>query len=140
MTAIEYLKQLEVLSEKIQDKVRELKDLRETQTEIGAVDYSKPGVKSQPKGEAAFERASDKFMETSEKICAEIAEYNAQRHEIITVIHSLGSVKHIKILRKKYIELKTIEEVADEMHYTIEYTKRLHSEAIRMLSDILPKS
>ncbi len=140
MTAIEYLKQLEVLSEKIKNKVRELNELRETQTVIGAVDYSKPGVKPQPKGEAAFERASDKFMAISEKICAEIAGYNAERHEIITMIHSLGSAKHIKILCKKYIELKTIEDVADEMGYSSPYTKELHTEAIRMLSEILPKS
>ncbi len=140
MTAIEYLKQFEVLSEKIKNKVRELRELSETQSVIGAVDYSKPTVLSSPKGEAAFERASDKFMEISEKIRAEIAAYNAERHEIISTVQSLGSAKHIKILIKKYIELKTIETVADEMGYSVQYIKELHAEAIRMLSKILPKS
>lgn len=131
MKAKEYLQQLQRLDTMINQKIKELGDLRLMSQSVGGIDYSKERVQSSPSGDAPFVKPVLRMIELEQEINAEIDRFVDEKHEIINQIQALQNPKHIDILYKHYVELKRLEIVAVEMNFTYQYIVELHGTALK---------
>lgn len=131
MRAKEYLQQLRRLDTVIDQKIKELDDLKVKSTCIGGIDYSKERVQSSPSGDAPFVKPVLRMIELEQEINAEIDRFVDEKHEIINQIQALQNPKHIDILYKHYVEFKRLEIVAVEMNFTYQYIVELHGTALK---------
>ena len=97
---------------------------------VGSVDYSKERVQSSPSQDAPFVRVIHKIIELEEEINAEIDKFIDKKHLIINQIHALNDTNYANILFKRYVEYKSLELIAVEMHFSYDYIKHLHGYAL----------
>ncbi len=131
MKAKEYLKQLQRLDTVINQKIKELSDLRLRLTSVGGVEYSKERVQTSPSVDAAFAKLLERIADLEEEINAEIDRFIDEKHKIINQIQGLKKSKYIEILYKHYVEFKRLEIVAVEMNFTYQYVIELHGYALK---------
>ena len=131
MKAKEYLQQLQRLDTIINQKIKELGDLRLMSQSVGGIDYSKECVQSSLSGDAPFVKPVLRMIELEQEINAEIDRFVDEKHEIINQIQALQNPKHIDILYKHYVEFKRLEIVAVEMNFTYQYIVELHGTALK---------
>lgn len=135
MTAKTYLRQIRVLEKLIQSKQKEL-DLLWSSLSAQAVRYDGVAVKSSnisdPTAEMAV-RHADLIRETDEQI----DELIRLRHKITDEIGMVGDPRYIEILRLRYVECKTFEDIAEEMGFSIRHAARLHGGALQAFDRIV---
>lgn len=131
MKAKEYLQQLQRLDTMINQKIKELGDLRLMSQSVGGIDYSKERGQSSPSGDAPFVKPVLRMIELEQEINTEIDRFVDEKHEIINQIQALQNPKHIDILYKHYVEFKRLEIVAVEMNFTYQYIVELHGTALK---------
>ena len=134
MRAKEYLQQLRRLDTVIDQKIKELDDLKVKSTCIGGFDYSKERVQTSPSGDAPYVRTVSRMIDLNEEINRDIDDFVDRKHKIINEIQSLENTKHIQILFKKYVEYKTFEQISVEMNYTYQYIVLLNGYALKEFS------
>nr|DAO87965.1 MAG TPA: Protein of unknown function (DUF1492) [Caudoviricetes sp.] len=134
MRAKEYLQQLRRLDTVIDQKIKELDDLKVKSTCIGGFDYSKERVQTSPSGDAPYAKTVHRMIDLNEKINRDIDDFVDRKHKIINEIQSLENTKHIQILFKKYVEYKSFEQISVEMNYTYQYIVLLHGYALKEFS------
>lgn len=138
MTAKEYLQQLQRLNTMINQKIKELDDLRSMSTSVGSFDYSKERVQTSPSGDAPFTKIMNKIVTLDEEINREIDFYVDEKHRIINQIQALQNPVHIQVLYKRYVELKHLKVISVELNYTYQYTKELHGYALKAFEKTYP--
>lgn len=131
MTAKEYLQQLQRLNTMINQKIKELGDLRIMSRSVGSIDYSKERVQTSPSGDAPFVKMIGRMCDLEQEINAEIDRFVDEKHLIINQIQALRNSKYIEILYKHYVEFKRLEVVAVEMNFTYQYIVELHGYALK---------
>ena len=131
MKAKEYLQQLQRLDTVINQKIKELDDLRLKSQSTGSVDYSKERVQTSPSGDAPFVKLIGRIIDLEAEINAEIDAFVDDKHKIINQIQGLKNSKYIEILYKHYVEFKRLEVVAVEMNFTYQYVVELHGYALK---------
>ena len=131
MKAKEYLQQLQRLDTVINQKIKEVHDLRLQTQGIGGLDYSKERVQSSPSGDAPFVKPICRIIDLEAEINAEIDKFVDEKYKIINQIQALQNPKHIDILYKHYVEFKRLEIVAVEMNFTYQYIVELHGTALK---------
>ena len=134
MRAKEYLQQLRRLDIVIDQKIKELDDLKIKSTCIGGFDYSKERVQTSPSSDAPYVKTVSRMIDLNEEINRDIDDFVDRKHKIINEIQSLENTKHIQILFKKYVEYKTFEQISVEMNYTYQYIVLLHGYALKGFS------
>lgn len=131
MKAKEYLQQLQRLDTVINQKIKELGDLRLKSRNVGSIDYSKERVQTSPSGDAPFVKLIGRIIDLEQEINAEIDAFVDDKHKIINQIQGLKNSKYIEILYKHYVEFKRLEVVAVEMNFTYQYVVELHGYALK---------
>lgn len=131
MKAKEYLQQLQRLDTVINQKIKELGDLRLKSQSAGSIDYSKERVQTSPSGDAPFVKLIGRIIDLEAEINAEIDAFVDDKHKIINQIQGLKNSKYIEILYKHYVEFKRLEVVAVEMNFTYRYVVELHGYALK---------
>lgn len=131
MKAKEYLQQLQRLDTVINQKIKELGDLRLKSKSTGSIDYSKERVQTSPSGDAPFVKLIGRIIDLEAEINAEIDAFVDDKHKIINQIQGLKNSKYIEILYKHYVEFKRLEVVAVEMNFTYQYVVELHGYALK---------
>lgn len=131
MKAKEYLQQLQRLDTVINQKIKEVDDLRLKSRSVGSIDYSKERVQTSPSGDAPFVKLIGRIIDLEQEINAEIDAFVDDKHKIINQIQGLKNSKYIEILYKHYVEFKRLEVVAVEMNFTYQYVVELHSYALK---------
>lgn len=129
MKAKDYLKQLELLNEKINQKLLQVSELRQMAMSSGAIDYSKDRVQSFPTGDG-LSNSVIRYVALEEEIDKQIDQFVDMKNLIINQIQGLKDVNHMKILFKRYVEFKRLEVIAVEMNYTYQYTREMHGYAL----------
>lgn len=129
MTAKQYLSRIRILDIKINNKISELSMLKSKSTSLQAVVINDDKVQTSPALDRLGNDVSD-ILELEEEIHKEIKAYNDLKHKIINEIHSLNSRLYIEILYKRYVEFKSLEEIAVEMDYSYEWIKHNHGYAL----------
>jgi len=131
MKAKEYLQQLQRLDTVINQKIKEVEDLRTISVSAGGIDYSKERVQSSPSGDAPFVRVINRIVDLEEEISREIDTFVDEKHKVINQIQGLKDSRYIEVLYKHYVEFKRLEAVAVEMNFTYQYTRELHGYALQ---------
>jgi hypothetical protein len=131
MKAKEYLQQLQRLDTVINQKIKEVDDLRLKSRSVGSIDYSKERVQTSPSGDAPFVKLIGRIIDLGAEINAEIDAFVDEKHRIINQIQALKNSKYIEILYKHYVEFKRLEVVAVEMNFTYQYVVELHGYALK---------
>lgn len=136
MKAKEYLQQLKRLDTLIDQKIKELNELRSMST-VGAVDYSTERVQSSHSQDAPFVRIVHKMIELEQEINSEIDTFVDKKHRIINQIQKLKNPDYISLLFKRYVEFKKFETIAIEMNYTYQYILNMHGYALKTFEEIM---
>ena len=131
MKAKEYLQQLQRLDTVINQKIKEVHDLRLQAQSGGGFDYSKERVQSSPSGDAPFANMIARIADLEDEINAEIDRFVDEKHKIINQIQGLKNADYISLLFKRYVELKKFEIIAIEMNFTYQYILELHGYALK---------
>lgn len=126
--AKEYLKQVETLDTKIQQKKIELDSLKDNAIGLGAFDYSKEKVQTSASESMSGKVA--KYVDLENEINEDIERFTELRHKVIGQIHMLDDPKYINVLFKKYIEYKGLKEISKELGYSYDHIRRVHGWAL----------
>ena len=130
MNSREYLKQAYKLNEKIKDKQERLLSMKELSTCIGAIDYAKDKVQSSPQGDAAFVKQIAKIIELEEELHEDLMQMCELQAEISKTIDMVDDVNCSLVLSKRYLLMKTWEQIAEEMNYSVSQVQRIHERAL----------
>lgn len=103
--------------------------LKSKSTSLQAVVINEDKVQTSPALDRLGNDVSE-ILELEEEIRQEIKRYNDIKHKIINEIHSLNNRLYIEILYKRYVEFKSLEEIAVEMNYSYQWIKSNHGYAL----------
>lgn len=132
MTALEspkeYLRQLRRLEACIEQRQEELNRLREL---IGcnAIDYGER-VQTSPSADSIPNEVIRR-AELEADISRKIERFLQLKHKIINEIQSLDNAVYVKILYMRYVEYKSLDEIAEKMNYSYRQVLRLHGTALK---------
>lgn len=129
MTAKEYLQQLDTLRDEIESTNLALEKIFTEAQGIKAIVYDKDKVQASPDNHS--ENFMIKLAELGEDYARMQMRYKLERDKRIAMINSLANPIHVRILRKRYIDGKTFEEIAVALHYTYRHVTRLHGSALQ---------
>ncbi len=137
MKAKEYLQQLQRLDTVINQKIKELGDLRLKSQSTGSIDYSTERVQTSPSGDAPFVKLICRIIDLEAEINAEIDKFIDEKHKIINQIQSLKNSDYISLLFKRYVEFKKFEVIAVEMNFTYQYVLNMHGYALKEFEQLI---
>ena len=129
MTTKEYLSQISRLDRMIKNKLTELSQLKEMSYSLSSIPNEEK-VQTTPNHDK-IGSAYCKIEEMEENIDKLIDEYVDKKNKIIAQIDSMEDETHYDILFSRYIEKKTFEKIAADMHYSFRNTTRLHGKALQ---------
>lgn len=136
MRAKEYLRQIEALNCKINQRILELERLRALISE-GAINYSSDKIQSSHTN--LQEERLVKYNDMQNEIECMVDELIDLKHEIINQIHKLDAGKntsiYIHVLFKKYVELKPLKEISKELNYNYKWLCQLHGKALQCFDE-----
>lgn len=132
MTAKEYLLQLDTLRDEIESTNLALEKIFTEASGIKAITYDKDRVQVSPSNHA--ENFMVKLAELGDEYAQMQMKYKLERDKRIAMINGLSNPIHVRILRKRYIDGKTFEEIAVALHYTYRHVTRLHGSALQEFS------
>ena len=130
MKAKEYLQQLQRLDTMINQKIKELGDLRLMSQSVGGIDYSKERVQSSPSGDAPFVKPVLRMIELEQEINAEIDRFSDAKEQIIKQIRGLHNARYSQVLFKVYVQFKSLKVASSEMGMSYQYVRNLHKAAL----------
>lgn len=128
MTTKEYLSQISRLNRMIQNKLSEISQLRDLACSISGIS-GEERVQTTPNHDK-IGSAYAKIDEMERRLDEMIDEYVDKKNEIISQIDSMEDEISYDILFSRYIEKKTFEKIADNLHYSFRQTTRLHGKAL----------
>lgn len=128
MKAKDYLKQIEILDKCIDQKRIECDELRLRAGSTGGIQYGDK-VQTSPSGNE-LEKKVVKYVQLEQEINEMINKFVDVKHKIIDEIQGLSEVKHIDVLFKRYVQYKSLEQIAVEMNYSYPYVRELHGYAL----------
>lgn len=124
----EYLRHLRRLEVCIEQRQEELNRLREL---IGchAIDYG-DRVQTSPSADSIPNEVIRR-AELEADISRKIERFLQLKHKIINEIQSLDNAVYVKILYMRYVEYKSLDEIAEKMNYSYRQVLRLHGTALK---------
>lgn len=137
MTAKEYLNRIRRLNTRIDNLIVERQQVWDLALSTGAVRYDRDRVQSSPSGTPRQLSLIEKAADMDRTITSMIDRLVDMKHDIIEQIHQLSDDRFIQILFKKYVELKPLTQIADELNYDYKWTCRLHGYALSEFGKLL---
>ena len=135
LTAKQYLNQLYRLNDLIDSNMNELKRLKELSTSIPSSGPS--NSRGSRKSEAAFARCVDKILDLEKDVSSEIVHLVSLEKEIRAVIGKVQESDQRLLLRLRYIEFLSWEQVAGKMSYSIAQVQRIHNRALKSVESLI---
>ena len=135
MTAKEYLSQARTLDMRIKSKLQQIESLNELSTSCTVVCSDMP--RNPNHGGSKIEKAVVKIIEVEESLKRDVENLVELKKEIMTTIHSVANVELQTLLEKRYLCFLSWEQIAVEMHYSIQHIYRMHDEALSSVAAIM---
>ena len=135
MTAKEYLSQARTLNMRIKSKLQQIESLNELAASCNAVYSDMP--RNPNRGGSKVERAVLKIIEVEESLKQDVEDLVELKREIMSAVRSVSDVELQALLEKRYLCFLPWDEIAAEMHYSIQHVYRMHGEALSRLSEIM---
>lgn len=134
MTAKEYLRQIELLDVKIQQKQAQVEDLRDRAQSVGGQQTDSVRVQSSKDGDTIGRKVA-KYADLEADIQSYTYDLMRLKNKIINQIQQLTDVRYVELLYKRYVEYKRLELIAVEMVYDYDYVRTLHGYALQAFAD-----
>ena len=131
----EELQEIVNLDNRIESKLRQLEELRDTITSIQGIDYSKDKVQTSPSN--ALENSVIRLIEMEEEISKDIDRLVDKKQDAREKINKVKG-EYGTILEMRYLENKEFEEIAYRLGYSIRQIHRLHGESLNKIKDGTP--
>lgn len=125
----EYLGQIKALEIKIRQKKEQLEHMKTMAQAGGAIRYDKDSVVTSVNADKMADDVA-RYVDLEQEIKADILAYEELKNEIINQIHRLKDQRHIDVLYKRFVQHKVLFRIADEIHYSPEYTKKITANAL----------
>ena len=136
MTAKEYLSQLRRLNVIINNKIKELDELRSVSGCVSGIDYALDKVQVSPKAGGSFEEVIEKIILLDEYIDELTDEFAGLKVTLNADIEGLTNLKYRKVLQMRYVELLPFDEIAGKMEISERSVYRLHGRALSSFESI----
>ena len=130
-TAKQYLNRVRRIDKEIAALLRLVQSTRESLESI-TQNYNSDGAQS-TKNPHKF----DRLVELESLVDAKIDEQIAMKSEILQTIMKLPDRRHRLILMEYYIEMKTFEQVAVDIHYSWRQIMNIHGHALKAIQEVL---
>jgi len=130
MTPKEYLNQIRCLDEKLKHRKQQIEEIRTKCIHVSGIDYSKDKV--QTSGGNGQERLLAKYLDLVKELEADLLAFRVKQTNLIREIEELPNEKYMRLLYARYVQYKSLEQIAVEMHYSFIYVRRMHGEALEM--------
>lgn len=131
MTAEEYLKQIGLMQEILEEKQSEIKELHARAEGIKAFDFSKEKVSG---GKLAGNKGISNMVTriiTEEENYMKLFDLAFKlRAEIVSKIQALKNLLHVRFLFKYYVEGKSLETISNEVKKSYSYIKSIKRKAL----------
>ena len=134
MNATQYLRRIRFLDKTISAKLEQIETLHAQATKTTSVLSDMPRSGGEQDGLA---KTIAKIVDLKKGLRDEIEEYIELKEEAIKLIDSMSDGRHRLVLTYRYINGKTWEEIAVEMHYTYQWVHRLHGQALIEFEKVL---
>ena len=134
MGITEYLSQGRRLSEMIVFQTERMKELRACADRVGAAKTDSLKVCQSASGDAPYVRALQRIWEMQESIDRQLTQLIELDRQIGEVIGTLLSGDYRMLLRYRYLNRKSWEQIADLMHIDPSTARRWHAKAVGMLT------
>ena len=136
MTAKEYLSQYRLLDTRIEnkiDQIRSLRELAEKCTSTLSVNRGKIA-----NSDSAMEKTIITVVDMEREVQKEMEDLVRLKKEIADAIESVENIEYRTILEKRYLGFCPLKEIADAMWYDVRHIYRMHDEALKYIR--VPKS
>lgn len=130
-----YLRKIELLDAHINNKLNDLCTLRDMVTKITAT--ITPVAVSGSGNQDKLGDAVAKIVDLQNAINRDIDKYVNSKREVTAVLEKLQEPDHVKVLHKRYIEFKPLEQIACEMHCTYRNVCYIHGKALQEVGAVL---
>lgn len=121
------LQKIIYLDDRMNSKLRQLKELKLTRENVKGIDYSKEKVQSNPIN--MLEATVIKMIETEEEINESIDKLVDLKNHAREKINQVEGVNGT-VLEMRYLECMSFEEIAYRLNYSIQHIHRLHGQAL----------
>ncbi|AZK44786.1 DUF1492 domain-containing protein [Paenibacillus lentus] len=130
--AKQYLKRAYRLNELINSNVQELQDLKQLSLSISAIDYSKERVQEgNSSNDAKFVNLISKIIELEKVINEDVDRFVNLKIQIRDTISAVENPDEQVLLRYRYINFMTWEQICDKMNVSLRTVHRIHSTALK---------
>lgn len=130
MNAKQYLKQAYRLNELIESNKQELEDLNLLSSSLPGIDYSKDRVQTSSSGNAGYTNIVDKIVDLEKAIKADIEKLLSLKLEIRTVINAVQDNEERLLLKCRYLNFMSWENICDRMNVSMRTAHRIHKIAL----------
>ncbi|MCD8365250.1 MAG: flagellar biosynthesis protein FliA [Clostridiales bacterium] len=130
MTAKEYLKQARNLDALINSHIREKEDLQHMAYSISSPSLGER-VQTSRNADAPYVRTLEKIMLLEDRITAEIDRLVNLKTEMLAAIEDMENTEEKLLLKYRYFEGHTWEEIAVRMSVSIRTVHRIHGSALQ---------
>lgn len=131
MTAKQWLSRGRGLDREIDSLLRTKQETKDRLTSI-TQNYDSDGAQS-TKDPHKF----DRLLEIENLIDNKIDELVAVKAEILAAIFKLEDYRERAVLKGRYIDMKTFEEIAVDVHYSWKQTHRIHARGLKAIEQIV---
>ena len=133
MKAKEYLRQIKKNEEQIRQLENQLESVKLSMEEVSSVAADRVRTKS-AKADPVVNQIV-KLNAIAEDVIKRKVKYEAAKDRMIREIHSLSDATYVAILSMRYIEGRTIQEIADALNYSVDRIKHKHGEALEAFNN-----
>ena len=131
MTEIQFLSQGRVLQKMIVVHQREIENLRLLCESVSSFTFDNPIIKkNRPTGGAMFEEYIAMIDQREREITEEMKAMMQAQRDIAHVIFDLPNVNYVTILKLRYLDYLTWDEIAATTGYAVNTVRRYHSRAL----------
>lgn len=130
MTAKEYLRQAYRLNELIDSRISELERLRDYSTRLTACGFEEERVSRSRRAEAPFAGVIDKITDLERVINRDIDHYVDFKTEMNMAIDQLSNVDERLLLRYRYLNNYSWDDIAQLLNVSNRTVHRIHSSAL----------
>lgn len=131
MTIKEYLSQAYRIDQRINSKLEQVRNLRELA--VKATSTLSDTYSSGSGNKQKMEGVIVKIIDLENEIDEEIDRLVDLKQEIVSLIKKVKNPEYQTLLELRYLNFKTWEQIASEMHYSIQHTFRIHDKALSLL-------
>lgn len=130
-----YLNQIKALDIRIQRRQQEVEELRAAAMSIGSLNLNPDRVKKTSPDPDPLASKISKYVDMENEINDMIDELIDLKHLVIGQIEKLEDANCMDVLLKRYVDFKTFDQIADEMHYSRRHITNIHGKALQMFNE-----